>query len=90
MSHCNRRGEQQLFDKRQSIFTWLFNLHLLTVPAESLAQGSPGDPGIQTPPLAAGPVFVSFLGTWQWGSECGASQSVGQGEMTAACRARLG
>lgn len=68
MSHCEQRGEQQLFDKRQNNFTWLFNLPLLAVPAESLAQGSPGEPSISTPPLAAGPVFMSFLGKWQWGS----------------------
>lgn len=50
MSHCEWRREQQLFDKRQSNFPWLFNLHLLTVPAESLAQGSPGDVLIQPLP----------------------------------------
>lgn len=48
------------------------------MPAESLAQESPGGPGIQTSPLAAGPVFAAILGTWQGAlvptgfPECGA------------------
>lgn len=85
MSHCKWRGEQQLFDKRRSNFPWLFNLHLLTVPAESLAQGSPGAVNIPAPPLALDQALCPSWaqGTGLWCPQ--ASQGVGQG-MTTTCR----
>lgn len=79
VSHCEQRGEQQLFDKRQGNFTLLFNLHSGLCQLRALHKSPLGVPAFRPHPWPLGQCLQQSWGRGRglWCPQ--ASQSVGQG-----------